>query len=508
LSSFLQGLLLGKNIIMNLKLKEFAKDSLFYAVGHWISKLGSFILVPILSRIFLPSDYGIIDLLNFSYVFTLMIISLNMDTGVQKYYFLREGEERKILLSSTMFFRFIFTSLVSFIIVIFSRKISYLVFQRVDYSTAISVLAAALPLADINSQLMLLLRLKRRAVSFSVYNVSYVIIQPVLTYVCVVGLQKNIEGVFIAQLATIIIISVPLLMQQRSDYAKVIKLREAIHIMKFSLPGLPAIVQGSVLNILPRYFLAYFSTLTAVGLYGIADRIANTIEMFKSSFNNAWNPFAFSNAGKADEKYLYEQVFRLFALCLLLLITALAFFAKEILSLLTPASYHSAAILVGGICVYYALRALTLIYSTGLYSVNKVAHTSLLAAVQVVVFVISAVVLVPYYNAMGLVLSLDVSALVYFICYGLTVKKYFSFNFSSRRLIIALALAILGEGYVYHLSLASNNVTSVNIFLKKLILLSVYAISSYLIVLKKNERNAIGNRIKSLISSSGCQTHL
>ena len=486
---------------MNIKLKEFAKDSFLYAVGHWISKLGSLILVPILSRIFLPSDYGIIDLLNFSYAFILMIISLNMDTGVQKYYFFREGEERKILLSSTMAFRFVFTSLVAFIVVIFSRQISQLIFHRTNYSIAISLLAAALPLADINSQLMLLLRLKRKAVSFSIYNVIQVIIQPILTYVCVVSLQQNLEGVFIAQLATIIIISAPLMMQQRSDFAKVMKLREAIHIMKFSLPGLPAIIQGSVMSLLPRYFLAYFSTLAAVGLYGIADRIANTIEMFKSSFNNAWNPFAFSNAGKADEKYLYEQVFRFFSLCLLLLITALTFFAGEILSLLTPPSYHSAAILVGGICVYYAIRALTLIYSTGLYSVNKVAHTSLLAAVQVAVFVVSAVLLVPYYSAMGLVLSLDVSAVVYFICYGLTVKKYFYFNFSSRRLTLALVLAISGEGYVYYISLASNNVTSVSVFLKKLIILSVYAILSYLIILHKNERIAIENRIKSLFVS-------
>jgi len=39
------------------------------------------------------------------------------------------------------------------------------------------------------------------------------------------------------------------------------------------------------MKILPRYFLAYFSTLTAVGLFAIADKIANIIEMLKVSFN-------------------------------------------------------------------------------------------------------------------------------------------------------------------------------------------------------------------------------
>lgn len=128
-----------------------------------------------------------------------MIISLNIDTGVQKYYFLREGEERKILLSFTMSFRFIITSLVAFLVIIFSRQISKIFFQKMDYSTAISLLATALPLADINSRLILLLRLKRKDVIFSVYNVSHVIVQPVFTYVCVVSLQQNLEGVFIAQ---------------------------------------------------------------------------------------------------------------------------------------------------------------------------------------------------------------------------------------------------------------------------------------------------------------------
>ena len=134
---------------MNVKLKEFAKDSLIYGVGLWIGKLGGLILVPILSRIFLPSDYGIIDLLNFSYLFILTVINLNIDTGMQKFYFLREGEERKILLSSTMAFRFIFASIVGFLFVIFSKKISQLVFHKTDYWTDISLLAVILPVADL-----------------------------------------------------------------------------------------------------------------------------------------------------------------------------------------------------------------------------------------------------------------------------------------------------------------------------------------------------------------------
>ncbi len=485
---------------MNYKLKEFAKDSLYYAVGQWIGKLGGLILVPILSRIFLPGDYGIIDLLNTSYMFALMVISLNIDSGVQKFYFLREGEERKILLSSTMAFRFVSSIMVAALVAAFSGQISRLAFPGRSYAVEISLLCAVLPFEDLNAQLMLLLRLNRKALSFSIYNVSQVIIQPLLTYFLVVTLGQNMKGVFMARLATVLIITAPLLVQQRKLFTREIKLGEAVGIMKFSLPGLAAIVQGNVMTLIPRYILAYYSGLTAVGLYGIADKMSNTIEMFKTSFNRAWNPFAFANAGQPDEKFLYEKVFRYFSFFLLLLVATLTFFAREILWLLTPPKYYSAATLVGGICVYYAIRALTLIFSTGLYSSNKVAHTSFLAIVQMTVFLVVAAVLVPHYGSTGLVLSLDVTAVVYFVFYGMTVKKFFPFSFSSGRLIAAFALVLFGGGYVNYASMAMGNNSNIYMFFQKLALLFLYAIVSYYIILTRGERNEIGKRIKSLFA--------
>lgn len=487
----------GKKL-MNYKLKEFAKDSLYYAAGQWIGKLGGLILIPILSRIFLPGDYGIIDLLNTSFLFTLMAVSLNIDTGVQKFYFLREGEERKILLSSTMAFRFASSTLFAVLIAVFSGQISWFAFNSESYVVEICLLCAILPFEDMNSQLMLLLRLNRKALSFSIYNVSQVILQPVLTYLFVVTLGQNMKGVFTARFATVLITTLPLFIQQRKFYSREIRFSEAVNIMNYSLPGLPAILQGNVMSLLPRYILAYYTGLTAVGLYGIAEKVANTIEMVKTSFNRAWNPFAFSNAGQVDEKYLYEKVFRYFSYFLLLLITTLTFFAREILQLLTPPEYYPAATLVGGITIYYAIRALTLIFSTGLYSANKVAHTSLMAIVQLAVFLITAAVLVPHYAAAGLVLSLDVSAVVYFLSYGLTVKKYFPFSFSSGRLIAAFALTLAGVGFVSYVSGPTNNVTNLSMFFIKLVLLFLYAILSYYIILTRSERKEIENRMKSL----------
>jgi O-antigen/teichoic acid export membrane protein len=222
--------------------------------------------------------------------------------------------------------------------------------------------------------------------------------------------------------------------------------------------------------------------------------------MFKTTFSNAWNPFAFANAGQADEKYIYEKVFRYYSFLLLLLISILTFFAQEILWILTPPKYHSAAMLIGGICAYYAIRALTILFSTGLYSANKVAHTSLVAIVQLSVFVASAMILVPIYEATGLVLSLDIAATFFIIMYGITIKKYFKFRFSSDRLIIAFILLLSIGGYISYMSVSTGNAVNLSIFFKKLALLLFYAFVSYHIILTTNERKKIMKRIKSLHS--------
>ena len=84
------------------KLKGLAKDTLLYGLGDSLRRITGIILVPILSRIFVPADYGIIDLLSISYNFTLLAIGFNLLTGLQKFYFERTGEQRRILVSSVI----------------------------------------------------------------------------------------------------------------------------------------------------------------------------------------------------------------------------------------------------------------------------------------------------------------------------------------------------------------------------------------------------------------------
>ena len=482
---------------MNEKLKGFAKDSVFYALGDWLNKLSGLILVPILSRLFLPSQYGIIDLLNVSYMFLQIMVGLNIDSGMQRYYYLREGEHRKTMISSTMLFRLCFSCMIAFVITSFSKDISQLAFNTGSYHNAIFLLALCIPMDDLNDQFMLYLRLDRKPIKFSVFNTVPVILQILITYTLISKWGYGIDGVFLARLITSTSVTTILMLNGRQHYTNKLGAQDAYGLIKFSLPGLPATIQANVMNLLPRYALAYYSTLTAVGLFGTADKIAKTVEMFKTSFNRAWNPFAYANAGKVDEKYLYEKVFKLFAFCLIFIVVMLAVFARDLISILTPPMYHSAAAFVAGIGFSYALRGLTLIFSTCLYTANKVAQTSFMATIQLVTFLACAVILVPLYQTAGLVLSLDAAAIVYFVCYARTAKRYYAFKFSGYRVLVTSALGMATvlcakyTGFIFSsTSMMFNSVINA-------VLLGVFVWGSYCVLLTKEERDAFIVAVKS-----------
>jgi O-antigen/teichoic acid export membrane protein len=476
------------------KLLGFAKDSAIYGIGEVLGKAANLILIPILSRLFLPSDYGIIDLLTISLSFLIIIISLNMYTGLQKFFYSVHGDERKNLLSSTLLCRLIISTITSMIIVFAASEISVFAFQSKEYSKVIFIVALILPFQDIYDGLMLILRLKRQSVVFCTFNIVQVVALPILTYFFVSIMGLSLAGVFIAKLVVLNILVLALLFTLIKDFSFSFKIVTVVDLIRYSLPGLPAILIANMMTILPRYFLVMFSTLSDVGLFGMADRFARVIDMFKSAFNRAWNPFAFSNSGKEDEKLLYEKVFKIFAICLISLGILITLFSKEILFYLTPNQYHNAASMIGGLCIYYILSSLTIIYSTGLYSVNRVFKTSFLSGIQISFFCILSIFFIPAYGLNALIIILPAASFFYLICYYIVVKRYFPFNNSWYRLILISVIGLIVCGIPTFLS--GKKFMNLNSEHIKILFFLVYIFTASFIITLKNERKYFYNAIK------------
>ncbi len=474
---------------MNLKLRGFAKDAVLYGLGDFGGKIAALIVVPIVSRILTPADYGVLDLLTVSTAFISAIIVMNLPNGFQKYYYLTEGEQRKILVTSTIVFELTVTSCSAAILMLLSKPISSIAFASMKYHRLIFLYSATLPLTTLLDMLLLLLRLDRRPIVYSAYSIANASLLPIATYLFVVKFNLQMEGVVGAMLATLATLSFALLLHHRRKFTPRVKFSLALELARFSIPGVPGIIARNIQNMLPRYFLGFYGGLAAVGIYAMADKVAKIIEMLNTAFNLAWNPFAFSNAGKDDEKYLYAKVFKYYGYGLVMVSLLFGVFSRQVLWILTPPQYHGAEVFVAGLCLFYGARSIVLIFGTGLYISNKVLHTSYLSGVLLLTSAVLAFLLVPRWGTSGMVVALGLSGIIYLLAYAAVTRKHFPFELSAYRLITSLVLAMVL--WVVSRILGTTSVMSARAIGINLAILVSFAVIGFVIILSPSEKRMI-----------------
>lgn len=425
------------------KLAGLSKDALLYGIGDALGRLIGLILLPVLTRVFGPSDYGRLDILSISYVFLLFVAQLNIPSGVQRFYYRNEARGRQEMVSSSYVFMAFAALGVAGLIALLSGWIAS---QFGDHSHAMQasvlLLAAALPVEATWSYFLLLLRLRRKPVAFSVANAARVVLTPGLTVLLVVLMEQGIVGVFRAKFVSLTLLTIGLFPFVRGDFNRRVRFRTFQEVCAFSLPGHPAILLRQVLVLAPRYLLAYFAPLSAVGLFGIAMRISNVMKIYVAAFNRAWNPFAYQNEGTRDERAIYELAFKGFSASLLVLVMMLSLFSSNLLRLLTTPEYHGAALLVPGIALHFAMDGPARIFSTALYTRGRVQTTSYLAMLRMGVFLLSGIVLTPRFGAAGMVASLALASIVFGVAYGVIAYRTLPFPIPVARLCVLTVVAV------------------------------------------------------------------
>lgn len=466
------------------KLKGLSKDALIYGVGDALGRLIGLIMLPILSRIFGPADYGAIDLLQISYVFVVALLTFGVPSGVQRFYFRGEEEDRRALVTSCLVFLVGAALFGSAAIATFAAPLSALVSgDAALLRNAIWVLALQLPIEQIWTYQVLLLRMERRAVTFSMANISMVVLTPTLTFVFVVTAGMGLTGVFLARCISLALVTLVLIAFTRHQYCGQVRSAVVREVVGFALPGHPAQLIRQSMTVIPRYLLAYFAPLAAVGLFGIAMRVGGLVRIYVEAFNRAWNPFAYANEGTDDEPRIYSIVLKLMFTSLVVIGTALSVLAPEALRVLTPAGYEGAAHLIPGVVVYLGIDGLILILSTVLYTRDRVRWSSYLGALKLVVMLALGLVLVPRYHANGLVITLVVASVVHYVAYVTAALSLFRFPVSTARMATVALLAALVVAGLYGVQLPVAALVSL-----KLIAIAGVGVGATYFILDASER--------------------
>lgn len=318
-------------------LKKLAGQTAIYGFSSIIGRLLNYLLVPIYTRIFMPSEYGIIAELYAYISFVNVFLTYGMETSFFRHY---ESSANKLKVFSTSFISLLFTSLLFVIILfVFSGDIASLIRypNNVEYINwlalivaldAISTIPFAKLRADNKPKQFALIKLINIGfnIGFNLFfivfcpfivknNVSPDFLKPLIELVYNDSL--GVGYVFISNLlASVItfILLLPSVLKVKLFFDKQIWKTMIVYALPLLIAGMAGIVNETIDRILIKFLLPENISMSQLGIYSACYKISIIITIFIQAFRFAADPFFFSQSQNKDAKQIYASVMNYFVI--------------------------------------------------------------------------------------------------------------------------------------------------------------------------------------------------
>lgn len=422
------------------QIKQLAGDSLIYGISGVVTRMIGIFLIPIYTRIFVPKDYGIINLINttFFLIGILVVCALDNATG-RWFYDSIDKEDHKKSFGAWFWWQLILSGVIAVIIIILSPCLSNIFFKEDGKPIYLILSAIGLITNILPSIINNWYRVHRRAIATVSFALAQTLVTIALSVLFVIILQWKITGVFAAMVISSAVFSLVAIQQMKGwlgiRYFDKIRLKA---MLKYSLPFIPAALAYWLLNSTDSYFLAYFKNKAEVGLFGIGASLAAGVGLFTSAFQQAWGPFAFSIMNNSNAKLVYAKVFLLYGYVIGLLAALLMLFAPEILKLLTAPAYWDAAWVAGILGYNLLIIGFTYIASIGASIAKKTASYGVAMVLATVLTMLLNIILIPKYGKEGSALATVAAQLLVPAYLFYKSNKYYAIPYKYKEVIIII----------------------------------------------------------------------
>ena len=165
-------------------MREFLKSFFSFGVATSIEKILAFILLPIYTRLFTTTEYGMIDLCQV--LMGIVFALLQLETSLQRYYYKWEGDDKKIFLFSILITVISLSFFFSIIICLLSYYISSLLFSSSAYYLLVILSAIQLPFINFSMLVLIILRYEKKNLLFTYQVILKVVLLLLSVFVFVV----------------------------------------------------------------------------------------------------------------------------------------------------------------------------------------------------------------------------------------------------------------------------------------------------------------------------------
>ncbi|MEF3280004.1 MAG: oligosaccharide flippase family protein [Elusimicrobiota bacterium] len=472
-------------------IKILGKESVIYGISTVFGRLLNILLIPLYTYYLSPDAYGIVATV-FSFIaFLNVIYGLGLNQGYMRFF----KEEKSISLTISIVF---FSSFIlSFLLILFSKPISWLFqigvenYKLIIYSAVILYFdsLAIIPLTD--------LRMKHRAYVFVFIKVFTIIFNIILNFLFLKYLKMDIDGIFVANMISSF--SQMIFIFRYFNYVSFIIDKPLLkEIFSYSLPYIPTSLSSVIIQLIDRPIMMMLLSSYMVGIYQANFRLSIFINLIISMFDFAWRPFVIERIEKENAKQIFKKVLEYFVAIVLFIWLFLSLFLEDMVKInifgvyfINP-NYWSGLGIVPFIMLAYFLNGLYINFMIGTMIKKKTKYIMIANIIAAILSISFNFILIPQFKIYGAAYSVLISYLFLAIFMYFVNRKIYYIDYDIKKVSLLFMFTILF--YLTKYLIISLNPCVYQQY--KYFLVMIYPFFLFAFYFSKEEKNKILNIIR------------
>ena len=428
-------------------LRRLATTGAAYTAASIFSKLIAVALLPLYTRYLSRADYGAAEVMFAGVVAASIVIRFGVIEAVLRFYY-KAGEDPAKVVSTSFAALFWFATAAALIALPFAEPISEALLDQPAPDLA-RIAIGGLWVATLHEYLLTLFRLEERARAFFTVTIANVLAAIALTVILVVGAGEGARGLLLGSYVSGAVFVLGLIVVHRRRLSLWIDRLLLRRLLRFGLPTMPAELSLYALNFVDRIIIVRALGLAEAGLYALAVKFAQAVNVLVRGFQLAWPPLAYSIRDDDEARRAYAVVVTYFLAACAFVVTGMWLLSRWIVRALAAPEFFDSYEAVGLISTAVTLYALYMVLLVILGRTGRTEFNFPATGAALVANVVLNLILVPPLGIVGAGLALVASyVVVVALMYAFTQRLFpvpYEWGRLARIVLVTAALVGLGE---------------------------------------------------------------
>ena len=347
--------------------RDLLKHSSVYMIGQILTRMTSVLLLPFYTHALLPSDYGVVGILDLTCAILSTFIAGGMISAVTRHHFDGDNNAHQDGVWWTgLTMVFSVATIIAAPMILGRQVLSDLTLgvEITDGAWFYLLAIATMWFTVVGMILDSYLRVLKWSGVFVVISLGRLIVNISLNVWLIAGLKMGVEGLLLGNLiATVLHTSVLMAVFVKTRGRYTIDPAIGRQMMRFAAPLVITALASMLMHQADLYFVRIWESMAVVGIYAFAHKVAfavNTLCLLP--FISIWHVAIYDIERMPDSEMVFSKVFGWFTSGLGVLLLGAALCVHPVLPMLTPDAYGNAMDLISVLLLGFYLFSLSFMF--------------------------------------------------------------------------------------------------------------------------------------------------